>query len=107
MKKLFSRIVCILSILVIMIPFFSLIGSADDDEGAEASDSSEVPSKLPLAAETLSTDYDSLLSYVKSFGCFDYVTDESGVEYQVLNLQTVKERALRLLGIERGIKNEQ
>lgn len=30
MKKLFSRIVCILSILVIMIPFFSLIGSADE-----------------------------------------------------------------------------
>ncbi len=30
MKKLFSRIVCILSILVIMIPFFSLIVSADE-----------------------------------------------------------------------------
>ncbi len=68
-----------------MIPFFILIGSAADDEGAEASDSSEVPSKLPLAAETLSTDYDSLLSYVKSFGCFDYVTDESGVEYEESN----------------------
>lgn len=85
MKKLFSSIVCIFSIFIIMIPFFSLIGSAADDEGAEASDSSEVPSKLPLAAETLSTDYDSLLSYVKSFGCFDYVTDESGVEYKESN----------------------
>lgn len=84
MKKLFSIIVCIFSVLVIIIPSFSLVGSA-----AEATKPTVSPIGRPTAAETLSTDYDHLLSYVNSFGCFNVITDSPGVDYEKSNFANV------------------